>query len=198
MTKQRSAKVQRTTSETDVYVAITLNGTGESDITTGLGFLDHMLESVARHARINLSLRCTGDVQVDDHHTVEDCALVFGQACSDALGERCGIERFGYTYAPLDESLCRAVVDFSGRPHATVNLDFSRDMIGAVSTENISHFFRSFTVTARCTLHIDLIRGENDHHIVEAAMKAFALALRNAIHLNALSSAVPSTKGTLT
>lgn len=193
----RTATITRTTRETDIRVELGLDGSGTASIATGLGFFDHMLTALATHARIDLDLACTGDLHVDDHHTIEDCVLAMGQAFDAALGERRGITRFGSAYAPLDESLCRVVIDLSGRPSSVVSLGFTRETLGDVATENLSHFFSSFAVGARCTLHVDCLRGENDHHRAEAAFKAFALALRQAVAIDAANNRVPSTKGTL-
>ena len=198
MTTERTALIQRKTSETDIAARVCLDGVGAATVATGLGFLDHMLTALAGHARIDLELTCSGDLNVDDHHSVEDCALAIGQAVDQALGDRAGIARFGSAYAPLDESLCRCVIDLSGRPHATVELGFVRERLGAVATENLTHFFVSFATGARCTLHLDLVRGSNDHHKAEAAFKAAALALRQAVAVDPSSPGVPSTKGTLT
>lgn len=192
---QRKSELSRKTAETSVSVVVDLDGTGQSAIDTGLGFLDHMLDALTRHSGIDLELKATGDVQVDDHHTTEDCAIVLGRAVDEALGERRGIARFGYAYAPLDEALARAVIDLSGRPWTEVSLDFSRDTIGDVATENIIHFFRSFAIEARMALHVDLIRGDNDHHKSESAFKAVAQALRSAMATR--GDAIPSTKGSL-
>jgi imidazoleglycerol-phosphate dehydratase len=192
----RTAAITRVTRETSIEARLNLDGRGESVIATGLGFLDHMLTALAKHARIDLELTCKGDLHIDDHHTAEDCALTLGQAIDKALADRAGIARFGSAYAPLDEALCRAVVDLSGRPFAAVGLGFRRDMIGDTATENLTHFFQSLAVAARLTLHLDLVRGENDHHKAEAAFKALALALRQAFAPDA-SAGIPSTKGTL-
>ncbi len=192
----RRAELRRETAETRIHLDLRLDGRGQSDIDTGLGFLDHMLAALARHARFDLSLRCEGDLEVDDHHTVEDCALALGAAVDRALGERRGIRRFGAAYAPLDEALVRAVVDLSGRPFAHVELGFERPRIGTVATENLCHFFHSLAIAGRMALHIDLIRGANDHHRAEAAFKALALALRQAV-AEAGHDEVPSTKGVL-
>jgi imidazoleglycerol-phosphate dehydratase len=192
----RTAEVERNTGETQISVELSLDGTGEARVSTGLGFLDHMLTALARHARFDLTIRATGDLNVDDHHTAEDTAIVLGRAVDSALGDRAGIRRFGHAYAPLDEALSRAVVDLSGRPWAEIRVDFTRDTIGQVATENIIHFWRSLAVESRMALHIDLIRGENDHHKAESAFKALALALRVAV--SADGEGVPSTKGTLT
>ena len=192
----RRAEMTRKTAETEIEVTLDLDGTGAGDIVTGLGFLDHMLNALARHSGIDLTLRATGDVEVDDHHTVEDCAIVLGRCLDEALGDRAGIARFGYAYAPLDESLARVVVDLSGRPWPEVAIPFSRDRIGEVATENLVHFLRSFAIEGRMALHVDLIRGDNDHHKAESVFKALALALRAAVSVG--GSEVPSTKGSLT
>ncbi len=192
----REAIVERCTQETRVTVAVRLDGGGAARVATGIGFLDHMLAQVARHGRIDLTLSCEGDLMVDDHHTVEDCALTLGQAIDRALGDRAGIRRFGAAYAPLDEALVRAVVDLSGRPHAEIHVPLTRQSIGTLACENVAHFFRSLATAARASLHVDLIRGENDHHKIEAAFKSLALALREALSRD--GDGVPSTKGTLT
>lgn len=198
MTTQRTGHVERTTRETTVTAELTLDAAGDSSVSTGLGFLDHMLSALAMHARFDLVLRAAGDTNVDDHHTVEDVALTLGQALDRALGDRRGITRFGSAYAPLDEALARVVVDLSGRASASVNLDFRRESIGGVATENLTHFFVSLANAARAAIHVDLIRGENDHHKAEAAFKALALALRSAVAIDpAASSNIPSTKGSL-
>jgi imidazoleglycerol-phosphate dehydratase len=191
----RSSEYTRTTSEVEVSVRLDLDGSGESTVDTGLGFLDHMIASLARHARFDLQVRAAGDTAVDDHHTVEDCAIALGRALDAALGDRSGIRRFGHGFAPLDEALVRAVVDLSGRSWPAVAIGFTRDMIGDVATENIVHFLRSLAVEARMALHVDLIRGDNDHHKAEAAFKALAIALREAVTPDA--GGVPSTKGSL-
>ncbi len=192
----RVGAVERRTRETAVRVRMLLDGTGRSEIATGLGFLDHMLTAFARHARFDLELTCEGDLEVDDHHTVEDCALALGSALDAALGERRGIRRFGFAFAPLDEALARVVVDLSGRPAPQVALGLRRERIGEVACECLAHFFHSLAVTGRMALHVDVERGENDHHRVEAAFKALALALREAVSSDG-SAEVPSTKGVL-
>lgn len=191
----RKAELNRKTGETDIEVVLDLDGTGTAEIDTGLGFLDHMLSALARHSSFDLTLRASGDLGVDDHHTIEDCAIVLGRALDEALGDRSGISRFGYAYAPLDESLSRAVVDLSGRPWPEVHIPFSRSTIGEVATENIVHFLRSLAIEGRMALHVDLIRGDNDHHKAESAVKAVALALREAV--SERGEGVPSTKGSL-
>jgi imidazoleglycerol phosphate dehydratase HisB len=193
----RHAVVSRQTSETRVHAEITIDGTGQRSIQTGLQFLDHMLTSLAAHARFDLTLRCEGDLGVDDHHTVEDCAIALGRALDAALGDRRGIARFGSAYAPLDESLARAVVDLSGRPHASVELGLTRPTIGPVASENLTHFIETLAVESRSAVHADVLRGRNDHHRAEAAFKALALALRQAVALDPANGSIPSTKGTL-
>lgn len=192
----RSSAVSRKTSETAIELRLTLDGAGKADIQTGIGFFDHMLISFTKHARFDLHLRCKGDLEIDDHHTVEDCALALGQALDQALGDRTGITRFAHAYAPLDEALARVVVDLSGRPSAVVDLGLKRDRIGDLACENIAHVFTSLAMASRTTLHVDVIRGDNDHHKAEAAFKAAALAFRHAV-LRDGSGDVPSTKGVL-
>jgi imidazoleglycerol-phosphate dehydratase len=192
----RTAVVERRTSETSIRVGLLLDGTGRAQVETGLGFLDHMLTALAKHARLDLELACEGDLEVDDHHTAEDCALALGRALDEALGERRGIRRFGSAYAPLDEALARAVVDLSGRPWPEVHLGFRRETIGEVATENLTHFLASLATAGRMALHVDVLRGENDHHRAEAAFKALALALRDAVAPDGTGE-VPSTKGVL-
>jgi len=193
----RTSRITRETRETRVTLSLSLDGSGAATIDTGLGFLDHMLTALATHARFDLELVCSGDLKVDDHHTVEDCAIVLGRAIDEALGAREGIARFASMHAPLDESLARVVIDCSGRPHASVDLGLVRDTIGSVACENITHFLVSLAINARITLHADVIRGENDHHRAEAAFKALALALRDAFAIDPGGYSVPSTKGTL-
>jgi imidazoleglycerol phosphate dehydratase HisB len=192
----RRAAVSRKTLETAVEVELTLDGAGRAEVATGIGFFDHMLSALARHARLDLMLKCRGDLEVDDHHTVEDCALALGQALDQALGERRGIARFGSAYAPLDEALARAVVDLSGRPCAVVDLGLARETLGALACENLCHFFISLATASRMALHVDVLRGANDHHRAEAAFKAAALALRQAVRIEG-GDQVPSTKGVL-
>ncbi len=192
----RTATLERTTHETRIKVNVNLDGAGTSKIATGLGFLDHMLDSFAKHGRFDLTLEVSGDLQVDDHHTVEDTAIALAGAFDKALGKRSGIERFGEAHVAMDESLVRCVIDISGRPAPAIALELKREKIGDVSCENIKHFFRSFATTLRCTLHLDTLRGTNDHHKAEAAFKAFARALRMGTRLSEFDD-VPSTKGTI-
>lgn len=205
----RTAEAARETGETRVRVRVTLDGTGQVRADTGIGFFDHMLHALAFHAGWDLDVSCRGDLEVDDHHTVEDVALVLGDAVDRALGGREGIARFGWAYAPLDEALARAVADVSGRQCFAGDLAFRRDRLGALSCEAIPHFFQSFAQTAKLALHVDVLRGANDHHRAEAAFKAAALALRAAFAVRGDGGAsgaaqaaagvpsVPSTKGVL-
>jgi len=192
----RTASVTRATLETKVAVKLVLDGSGKSEVNSGIGFLDHMLGALAKHARFDLDLACTGDLAVDDHHTAEDCALALGQALDQALGERRGIARFGSAFAPLDEALARAVVDLSGRPCAVVDLGLTREALGDLACENVPHVFTSLATAGRMALHLDVLRGSNDHHRAEAAFKAVALALRQAVRSEGPDQ-VPSTKGVL-
>jgi len=196
--KPRTATIERTTKETSIKLTLALDGQGDANVRTGLGFLDHMLTALAKHARFDLDLTCEGDLHVDDHHTAEDCALALGQALDQALADRAGVQRFAHAYAPLDEALARAVVDFSGRPHAEIDLRLIRPNIADIATENIAHVFRSLAMASKTTLHIDVLRGHNDHHKAEAAFKALALALRQAVRIEGTDpTSIPSTKGVL-
>jgi len=192
----RNATIDRRTNETEISVTLKLDGTGSSDVQTGIGFLDHLLDALGRHGRFDLKLRCKGDLQVDDHHTAEDCGLALGNALQEALGDRVGIARFGYTYALLDEALARAVVDISGRPFARIDLGLTRERLGELSCENIPHVLSSLATAAGITLHVDVLEGDNDHHRAEAAFKAVALALRGAVGASGFDD-IPSTKGTI-
>jgi imidazoleglycerol phosphate dehydratase HisB len=193
----RTASITRRTRETSIQCALTLDGQGLAGVRTGIGFLDHMLTALACHAGLDLTLACEGDLHIDDHHTAEDCAIALGEALDAALGERASIARFGAAYAPLDEALARTVVDLVRRPCAVIDLGLTRERVGDLSCENIPHFFTSLAMNARFTLHVDVLRGCNDHHRAEAAFKSFALALRQAIAPRDASRGVPSTKGTL-
>ena len=192
----RNATIDRRTNETEISVTLKLDGTGSSDVQTGIDFLDHLLNALGRHGRFDLKLRCKGDLQVDDHHTAEDCGLALGNALQEALGDRVGIARFGYAYALLDEALARAVVDISGRPFARIDLGLTRERLGELSCENIPHVLSSLATAAGITLHVDVLEGDNDHHKAEAAFKAVALALRAAVGASGFDD-IPSTKGTI-
>jgi imidazoleglycerol-phosphate dehydratase len=193
MTAIRIATVQRRTAETSVDLTLNIDGSGVASVSTGIGFLDHLLVALARHARLDLELKCAGDLHIDDHHTSEDVALSLGQALDQALGDRRGVTRFGHALVPLDEALSRAVVDLSGRPFADVNLSLTRGSIGQMACENVGHVLRSFASAARLTLHVDVLKGENDHHRAESAFKATAVALRDAVRRSGFDD-VPSTK----
>ncbi|KAG7401267.1 imidazoleglycerol-phosphate dehydratase [Phytophthora boehmeriae] len=192
----REANISRVTKETAISVKLSLDGTGKSKVSSGIGFLDHMLTALAKHSRFDLELNCKGDTWIDDHHTTEDCALTLGEAFDVALGDRAGIARFGSACVPLDEALSRAIVDISSRAHSEINLQLVRPSVGELSCEMITHFFESFASAARLTLHVDVLRGRNDHHRAEASFKALAVALRTAVKHDA-TAGVPSTKGVL-
>lgn len=196
MSTQRIGMVERVTSETRIALTVNLDGSGRAEVFTGIAFLDHMLSAMAKHGGFDLELRCEGDLEVDDHHTAEDCALALGSAIDQALGERRGIARFGYAYAPLDEALARVVIDLSGRPMPVVDLGLKREMLGGIACENLTHFFVSLAMNLRAAVHVDVLRGDNDHHGAEAAFKALGLALKSAVARTA-SDQVPSTKGVL-
>lgn len=193
----REAEVRRTTKETDVRVRLVLDGTGASNVSTGVAFLDHMLELFARHGLFDLEIECRGDLHIDDHHSVEDVAITLGQALAQALGDKKGVARYGSAYVPMDEALCRAVVDLSGRFFLVYEVETRRQMIGNFSVELAEHFWRSLAEAARCNLHIDCLRGRNTHHILEGTFKAAARALRQAVERDPRVSGVPSTKGVL-
>jgi imidazoleglycerol-phosphate dehydratase len=193
----RRASVSRATRETQITVALDLDGTGQAELDTGIAFLDHMLEQVARHGSIDLKVKAKGDLHVDAHHTVEDIGIVLGQAVAQALGERKGIARFGHAYVPLDESLSRAVIDFSGRPGLEYEVAYVRPLVGEFDVDLVHEFFQGFVNHAQATLHIDNLRGSNAHHQCETVFKAFARALRAAVARDPRALGVPSTKGRL-
>jgi imidazoleglycerol-phosphate dehydratase len=194
---RRSATVHRKTKETDIKVTLNLDGTGASKISTGLAFLDHMLELFAKHGFFDLEVKCKGDLEIDDHHSVEDIAISMGQALSEALGAKAGINRYGETTVPMDEALCRTVIDLSGRFYLVYEVPTKRQRIGNFSVELAEHFWRSFAETAKMNLHIDCLRGRNTHHMLEGTFKATARALQQAVSLNPRVIGVPSTKGLL-
>jgi imidazoleglycerol-phosphate dehydratase len=194
----RTATVTRKTAETDIAVTLNLDGTGKAKLATGVPFLDHMLDQVARHGMIDLEVAAKGDLHIDAHHTVEDIGITIGQAVAKAVGDRKGIRRFGHAYVPLDEALSRVVVDFSGRPGLEFNVAFTRGLIGEFDVDLVHEFFQGFVNHAQVTLHVDNLRGANAHHQAETAFKAFGRALRLAVELDPRAAgAVPSTKGTL-
>ncbi|PYS89636.1 MAG: imidazoleglycerol-phosphate dehydratase HisB [Acidobacteria bacterium] len=196
-TQTRTAEVQRKTKETDVRVTLALDGTGQARISSGIAFLDHMLELFARHGLFDLEIECRGDLEIDDHHSVEDIAITLGQAFMQALGAKQGIARYGAALVPMDEALCRAVVDLSGRFYLVYAVETRRQMIGNFSVELAEHFWRSFAEAARCNLHLDALRGRNTHHILEGTFKATARALRQACERDPRVVGVLSTKGVL-
>ncbi|KAL7791408.1 imidazoleglycerol-phosphate dehydratase [Trichoderma ceciliae] len=218
----RAAALARDTNETSIQIALSIDGgdlPSDADsrllettsahasqasksqviaINTGIGFLDHMLHALAKHAGWSMALNCKGDLHIDDHHTAEDCCIAVGTAFAKALGALTGVARFGYAYAPLDEALSRAVVDLSNRPYAVVDLGLKREFLGQLSTEMVPHCLQSFAQAARITLHVDCLRGDNDHHRAESAFKALAVAIRMATtRVQGREGEVPSTKGTL-
>jgi imidazoleglycerol-phosphate dehydratase len=194
----RTATVRRETLETRVSVAVDLDGTGRARLSTGIPFLEHMLEQVARHGLIDLEIEAEGDLHIDAHHTVEDVGITLGEAFRQALGERKGISRYGHAYVPLDEALARVVIDFSGRPGLTWAVAFARPRIGEFDADLIHELFQGFVNAARATLHVDSLRGANAHHIAETVFKAFGRALRMAVALDPRTAGeVPSTKGSL-
>jgi imidazoleglycerol-phosphate dehydratase len=193
----RVADVRRKTRETDVRVKLNLDGSGKSQISIGLPFLEHMLELFAKHGLFDLYVKCNGDLEIDDHHSVEDIAITLGQALAQALGDKAGINRYGEAVVPMDEALCRAVIDLSGRFYLVYEVQTKRQKIGNFSVELAEHFWRSFAETARFNLHIDCLRGRNTHHILEGTFKASARALRQAVEQNSRVTGVPSTKGSL-
>ena len=194
----RTAEVTRHTAETRIRVALNLDGSGAAQLATGIGFFDHMLDQIARHGLIDLTVEAQGDLHIDGHHTVEDVGITFGQAMAQAVGDKRGLRRYGHAYVPLDEALSRVVIDFSGRPGLQMRVDFKSGMIGALDTQLIHEFFQGFVNHAGVTLHIDNLFGANAHHQSETIFKAFARALRMALEVDPRAAGViPSTKGSL-
>ncbi|MEO0681606.1 MAG: imidazoleglycerol-phosphate dehydratase HisB [Pseudomonadota bacterium] len=194
----RKATVARKTNETDIEVEIALDGTGAHDMATGVGFFDHMLDQLARHSLIDMRVRATGDLHIDDHHTVEDVGIALGQALAEAVGDKRGIRRYGSCLLPMDEALVRAALDLSGRPFLVWNAPFAAEKIGTFDTQLVREFFTAFAMNARLTLHVDRLAGENAHHLAEAAFKSVARALREAVEEDPRAAgALPSTKGAL-
>jgi imidazoleglycerol-phosphate dehydratase len=193
----RKATVKRKTKETNIVATVELNGSGNASISTGIGFLDHMLDLFTKHGMFNISISCKGDVHVDDHHTTEDVGIALANAFARALGEKKGIARYGFAYVPMDESLARCVVDLSGRSALVFKAEFSRKKVGDLSTEMIEHFFQSFAENIKANIHVEVIYGKNTHHKIEAMFKAFARALRQACEHDPRVKGVLSTKGKL-
>ena len=194
----RTGRIERNTKETEILVEVNLDGTGAYDVSTGIGFLDHMIEQFSRHSLIDVTLKVNGDLHVDQHHTTEDSALALGQAIADALGDKGGIGRYGSAYSPMDETLVRVALDVSGRPYFVWKLAFTQEKLGELDTELVEHWFHSIGQTLGITLHIELLYGQNNHHICEAAFKGFARAMRAAVEIDPRKGgAIPSTKGQL-
>ena len=194
----RTAEIDRNTLETQIFVSVNLDGTGERTLETGLPFLEHMLDQVARHGLVDLVVKATGDLHIDAHHTVEDIGITFGQAVNEAIGDKKGIRRYGHAYVPLDEALSRVVIDFSGRPGLRYNIDFPRPRVGDFDVDLFREFFQGFANHAMVTLHIDNLKGDNGHHQIETVFKAFGRALRMAAEPDPRAGDVmPSTKGSL-
>ena len=194
----RTAEIQRTTGETSISVALNLDGTGKYDISTGIGFLDHMLEQLSRHSLIDLTVRAVGDLHVDQHHTTEDTGIAIGEALAKALGDKKGITRYGTAYSPMDETLSRVALDISGRPYLVWKAEFSTPRLGEMDTELFSHWFLSFSGSAGITMHVECLYGQNNHHIIESIFKGLARALRQAVEIDPRQAdAIPSTKGVL-
>src|SRR6267154_5619612 len=194
----RTAEVTRNTKETQIRVRVDLDGKGDAKLSTGLPFLEHMLDQVARHAMIDLEIEAKGDLHIDGHHTVEDIGITLGQAFAKAIGDKAGVRRFGHAYVPLDEALSRVVIDFSGRPGLTWRVGFTRAMIGDFDVDLVHEFFQGFVNHALLTVHVDNLRGDNAHHQCETVFKAFGRALRMSLQLDPdAADAVPSTKGSL-
>lgn len=191
----RVGSVRRDTNETKMQCDLNIDGKGECNINTGIGFLDHMLDLMCFHGNFDLKLEVTGDLEVDDHHTVEDIAICLGQAFKIAISDKTGISRYSSIYLPMDESLARVVIDISNRPYLVYNCEFKRERLGTLDTQNIKEFFKSFTSEARITLHLELIYGENDHHMAEALFKGFGRSLKSSLEI--VSNILPSTKGAL-
>lgn len=194
----RTASIKRDTNETQIELSINLDGTGQANIDTGVGFYDHMLHHVAVHGLIDLTIKATGDLHIDSHHTIEDIAICLGRAIDEALTSRKGINRMGSAYVPMDESLARVVIDLSGRPYVVINAEFSTPMMGQMPTDLVIHALETIAFHAKMNLHAEVLYGRNDHHKAEALFKAFGRALAEAVAANPRRQGIPSTKGTLT
>jgi imidazoleglycerol-phosphate dehydratase len=194
----RTAKVKRKTKETDISCEINIDGSGQNEISTGIGFFDHMLEIFSHHSLIDLKLKAEGDIHVDFHHTVEDAAYVLAEAINKAIGEKRGISRYGFFYTPMDESLSRTVIDFSGRPEFVWKVSLGLKKIGEMDTELFHEFFKAFCNESKCNLHIENFYGDNNHHIIESCFKSFARSIRQALTVDErIKNIIPSSKGTL-
>ncbi len=193
--KDRTATIRRTTAETDIVAELNLDGSGRYSIESGIRFLDHMLSNFSKHSGIDLAIRCDGDTDIDDHHSVEDIALVFGSAVLEALGDKKGIQRYGWAMIPMDEALARCALDLGGRSYCVFNCEFQRADINGMATEMIEHFFLSLSRTMKANIHLEVLEGSNSHHKIEALFKAFAYAMKQAVSVTGTS--VPSTKGAI-
>ncbi|MEX0705205.1 MAG: imidazoleglycerol-phosphate dehydratase HisB [Nitriliruptoraceae bacterium] len=191
----RTARVERSTKETGIVVELDLDGSGSSEVSTGVPFFDHMLDQLGRHGRLDLVVRADGDVEIDAHHTVEDTGIALGQALAEAWGDRTGVERFADALVPIDEALTHVAIDLSGRPYLVWNVDTPVEVVGTFETTLVKHFFEALVANARITLHVDSVRGDNTHHVFESVFKAVAVALRRAVAVT--GSQIPSTKGVL-
>ena len=196
-TMNRTATIERSTKETSIKLSLNLDGTGISKLSTGIPFLDHMVEQISRHGLIDLNIDAKGDLEIDAHHTVEDIGICLGEALREAIGDKAGIVRYGHAYVPLDEALSRVVLDLSGRPGLEYQIDFPKETVGGFDVELFKEFFQAISNHGRITLHIDAIRGNNNHHIIETVFKAFGRALRMAVESDPRVTGIPSTKGAL-
>ena len=193
----RVASIERNTKETQISLSINLDGSGIAELNSGIPFLDHMLEQIARHGLVDLTIHAKGDLDIDAHHTVEDIGICLGETIREAIGDKAGIVRYGHAYVPLDEALSRVVLDFSGRPDLEYHVDFPKEMVGTFDVDLFKEFFQAVANHARISLHIDSLRGRNNHHIIETVFKAFGRALRMAVENDPRQSGIPSTKGSL-
>ncbi len=195
---ERQATIQRDTKETSIELSLNLDGVGSADISSGIGFYDHMLGHIALHGQFDLRVKASGDLHIDAHHTIEDIAICLGRAIDEALNSRAGIQRMGTAYVPMDEALARVVVDLSGRPYAVINADFSTPLMGKMPTDLVAHTLETIAAHAKMNLHAEVLYGRNDHHKAEALFKAFGRALATAVSIDPKRQGIPSTKGTLT
>ena len=194
---KRVSKIERSTKETSITLSLDLDGSGKSELNSSIAFLDHMLEQISRHGLIDLMVNAKGDREIDDHHTVEDIGICLGEALREAVGDKSGIVRYGHAYVPLDEALSRVVLDFSGRPGLEYNIDFPKEKVGGFDIDLFKEFFQAVSNHGRITMHIDCLRGGNNHHIIETVFKAFGRALRMALEFDKRQTGIPSTKGSL-
>ena len=193
----RKASIERATKETSIRLSLDLDGSGQAELNSSIPFLDHMLEQIARHGLIDLCVDATGDREIDDHHTVEDIGICLGETLREAVGDKKGIVRYGHAYVPLDEALSRVVLDFSGRPGLEYHIDFPKETVGGFDIDLFKEFFQAVSNHGRITIHIDTLRGANNHHMIETVFKAFGRALRMALEIDPRQSGIPSTKGAL-